>query len=74
MRRILSPAIGLSLIGTPAAADIARTLPLGGGWPQWAVVAVSFVLFIGLIVIVSRFVRGDRKTRDDNDGGGLFGP
>jgi hypothetical protein len=73
MARIPGSATGLSLIASPAWADIAGTPSAGGGWPQWAVVAVSLTLFMGLIVVVSRFVRGDRKGGDDNDGGGLFG-
>ncbi len=62
------------LAATPAWADIARPPAVTGGWPQWAVVAVSLTLFMGLIVVVSRFFRGERKGGDDKDGGGLFGP
>ena len=74
MPRTRALLVGSFLAPAPAWADIARPPTVGGGWPQWAVVAVSLTLFMGLIVVVSRFFRGDRKNNDKGDGGGIFGP
>ena len=75
MPRIHKAAIGLYLIASPAWADIVRppATAQSGGWPSWAVVLVTFTLFLGLIVLLSRFVRADRPDKGDNSGG-LFGP
>lgn len=66
--------VGSFLAATPAWADIARPPDVGGGWPQWAVVAIALTLFLGLIVILSRFVKSNHKDRDGGDSGGIFGP
>ena len=74
MSRLSLLALSMMLAVSAARADIARPLPVPGGWPQWAVVAVTFILFIGLIILISRFFRGGaKKGGDSDDGGGIFG-
>jgi hypothetical protein len=67
----------LAVVTSPAWADISRPTPIvqAHGWPSWAIVLVTFILFLGLIVLLSRFVRADRGNGNKgDDGGGLFGP
>ena len=76
MPRIQKLAFGLAMLASPAWADISRPPAAAAqtqGWPSWAVVLVTFTLFLGLIVLLSRFVRADRPNNKD-DSGGLFGP
>ena len=64
-----------ALAVSPAWADISRPLPVpqAHGWPSWAIVLITMTLFLGLIVLLSRFVRADKGGNKGDDGGGLFG-
>ena len=68
----------LLLLTSPAWADVARPTPAQQvqGWPSWAVVLVTFTLFLALIVLLSRFIRVDRGGTNNggDDNSGLFGP
>lgn len=78
MPHIHKAAICLYLITTPALADIVRPTVSAqpSGWPSWAVVLVTFTLFLGLIILLSRFIRADRggSNNGGDDNSGLFGP
>ena len=73
MRQIFSCAF---LLASPAWADVARqgTTSETAGWPSGAVVAVTFTVFLALIVVLSRFIKPGSGDKGGNDGGGLFGP
>ena len=64
-----------SLVASPAWADVARPTPVvqATGWPSWAVVLVTFTLFIGLIAFISRFFRDGGGGTNNKDDGGILG-
>ena len=76
MARIHRLSLGTSLIATRAWADVARPASTyqAAGWPAWIVVLITFILFLGLIFVISRFFRTDGPRNKGDDGGGLFGP
>jgi hypothetical protein len=68
--RLLPLAAGLA--ATSAQADVASPVAALHA-PGWVIATIAIVLFLAVIVILSRFVRNNPGDHND-DGGGLFGP